>query len=438
MGILRCLFNTNYDIKLNLTESLIVYISVFYLLIVVDAYFVWEYSFIMTLVVVVLLLATLPYLVKYRDFGLSKSKSSFFVSFFIFAVISTFQIAPDSANIFYFISKFLPFIPVFLLILWPNRLLYCTYRVYFKIIIFFSIGSIIISVLSFLSLLDNVPSFELEAHESLHENNGVFYRVYLGILTECGGFVDYFLTRACGFLCEPGHWAITLSFLYVIERILKHAPNIVIIICGLLTFSSVFIIVVIIAELCVYLRKGNYLKLTLFVAIVSLLIFTLYSFLPSSIKDPIDDVFLGRNLSDFTEALNEGSATDAFDTRANNSGLDYYYRYIHGGNLLWGEGQIVDDNFILSDYRFLLVQQGLIGLFLVIVTALTSVKGLPLRGKIPILSLLFIVLLHRAWMFQSAYLCLMAFMGRTISTVYLERKTVEVLTVQKKGPIKNL
>ena len=431
MNFWKSIFGTHYDIRLNVTELLIIYICVLYLLNVVDSYFVWNFKNLLTYVICFLLLITLPYIKKESELRLSKADISFFVTYSIYAVITILQVAPDNANINYFIIKLCYFLPLFLIILWPPKMLYGVYRSFYKIIIIFSIGSSVITLLGIFSLLDNVPYIELDAHEALHENAGVNYRLYCGVLTNYGGIVDHFLIRACGFLCEPGHWAITLSIIYVIERLLKHAPNFVIVLCGLFTFSSVFIVVLIITELCICLKKGRYFKSFLFFTFALISIITIYLFLPKTIKDPIDEVFFERSLNDISETLNDGgSINDAFDTRANNSGLVYYYRYLRNGNILWGDGAIKNDSdFILSDYRLVLIQQGVVGLILVILTILTSVRGLLLRDKIPLLAILVTILLHRAWMFQYPYFCLMVFIGRnqicaTYKNVKLKRKAI--------------
>ena len=424
MNYLKSLFGIKYDVRLSFTESLIVYVGVLYLLNVVDSYFVWDYKNILTCVICLLVLLTIP-LNEKSKLRLSKEDISFFSVYSIYAVITIIQVAPDSVNIFYFFVKLCFFLPLFYLILWPPKMLYGLYRAFYKIIILFSIGSIIITLLGFFSLLDNVPYIELDAHEALHENSGTYYRVYCGILTDYGGLVDHFVVRACGFLCEPGHWAITLSIIYAVERLLKHTPNFVVVICGLLTFSTVFISVVIISELCI-ITKRKHLKNILFFPIALMSIILVYFFLPSTIKDPIDEVLWERGTNDFIDMLYDSSITDALDTRANDFGRDYYLRYIRSGNILWGDGSISKDrDFILSDYRLVLIQQGVVGIILVFLTILASVKGLLLRDKIPLFAILLIILLHRAWMFQSPYFCLMVFIGRNqIRTTYKNVKFI--------------
>ena len=140
------------------------------------------------------------------------------------------------------------YIPLLCMVQWPNELLDRVYTVLRKVIIFFAIGSAIISVLILLGFGNKLPHLALPPREALHERLGVVYYLYGLFIADCFPALGV-TSRACGMLQEPGHFAILLGFIYLIDRFRHQKINAWIVICGLLTFSSTFVLIVLFTEL---------------------------------------------------------------------------------------------------------------------------------------------------------------------------------------------
>ena len=88
-----------------------------------------------------------------------------------------------------------------------------------------------------------------------------------------------------------------------------------------------------------------------------------------------------------------------------------------------------DNDAVLSDYRGVIVQSGLIGLLLLLFACFFSTRGLPIRKRIPLFFLLLLVIIHRSWMFGSSYLFFLSFMATTtIFSALLEKNEYYIET----------
>lgn len=301
------------------------------------------------------------------------------------------------------------YIPFLCIIIWPSELLIKTYRIIRKVIIFYAIGSAIMSVLILLGLNERIPHLVLPARESLHVKLGVVYHLYVLFIADCSP-VTGVSARACGMLQEPGHFAILLGFIYLIDRLSGQKLNYWIVICGLLTFSSTFVLIVIFTEIHHLLSWKGVRNVVMFVLFLLLFLIVLYSFLPTGIQDQIYYYTYGRNLEKVLAALNEtASLTSALDERASYYSIAIYEKmstiqYIFGG----GFRTRAD---VLSDYRGLIMDIGIFGMFLAIISYMSILVNTPFKLKIALGFAFFLIIIHRSWMLFQPYIFFEAFMA---------------------------
>ena len=313
----------------------------------------------------------------------------------------------------YVLRKLIIWLPFYLIILWPINNIRDTYYLFKKIILFFAIGSTVVSVLGAAGLLGFFPSFVVEGRSALHQRIDMYYRIY-GCFVTLGGS-DSLIPRACGFLQEPGHFSIVLGFVYVIDSILNHKRNLWIIICGLLTFSLNFVIMALAAE---FLQITNIRKSFRFVFRMLLIVVVLgvvYTFLPDALQKSASYLFFERNISDVYDLFEEtGSLTEALNARTNQLGELEYYSLTHH-ELIVGRRHF-DSEMILSDYRGVIYSIGYIGLALSILTILSIVfKTKSWRSGLALSVAFALVYLHRSWMFVAPYLYCLSFLGVTLT-----------------------
>lgn len=317
------------------------------------------------------------------------------------------------------IKRCTDFIPLLCIILWPSELILKTYEIIRKVIIFYAIGSAILSLLILLGLNERLPHLVLPPRETIHVNRGVVYYLYGLFIAICSTSIGV-SSRACGMLQEPGHFAILLGFFYLIDRLSGRKINYWIVICGLLTFSSAFILIVFFTEIHSIFSLKSLRKVVISLPFIVLFLFLLYSFLPSGIQEQIEYYAYGRNLGNVLEAISETSSlTGALDERASDFSIANYEKmttmqYIFGGGHR-------DKGDVLSDYRGMVINVGYVGVFLASFIYLAIFVRTPLRLKIALGLSFFLVLLHRSWMLYQPYIFIEGFMAVIAYRISQER-----------------
>lgn len=317
----------------------------------------------------------------------------------------------DKTFLFIF-RKILIWFPFYLIILWPEKNIRNTYFLFRKIIVFFAIGSSIVSILGAVGLLSFFPSFTMQGRSELHQRLDMYYRIY-GCFVTLGG-VDSLIPRACGFLQEPGHFSIVLGFVYLIDRFLDQKRNLWIILCGLLTFSMNFVIIALVSELLQVNNVGRSFGFIFKMLLIVIVLGVVYALLPGTLQHSVSYLFFERNFSEVFDLFQEtGSVTEALNARINQTG-ELEYASLTSKELLVGK-RFFDSDMILSDYRGIIYTFGYIGLTLSILTLLSIVfNAKTWRFRLALSVAFVLVFLHRSWMFNSPYLYFLSFLGITI------------------------
>lgn len=334
------------------------------------------------------------------------------------------------------VRRFVDFMPFICIILWPKELIVKTYRIIRKVVVFFAIGSAILSILILLGFGERLPHIVLPAREALHEKVGIVYNLYVFFIANVHPTIGI-SCRACGMLQEPGHFAILLGYIYVIERLGYNKINYWIIICGLLTFSSAFLLIMAFSELYQFFSLQNIKKILYISTILFFSVIVIYNYLPSSVQEQITFFAYGRNLESVVEAFKEtASLTGALDERASDHAIALYNKlsttqYLFGGgNKEAGE--------MLSDFRGMILHIGLLGLLLSILSYIVLLKGVPMKLKIALGGAYFLVAIHRAWILYLPYLFFLAYLAVVLYRMNNRVSYAVKLQNSKKAVVKRL
>lgn len=322
-----------------------------------------------------------------------------------------------------FLARIFDFLPLLLLFLWPKEILNDWYGFLRKVIIFFAIGASIVTILSFMGVLQYLPYYTVDPTSQLHKDRGLQYHIYGLFLTIPN---ETWASRACGPLQEPGHFAVLLGFFHLIDRFNHRKINFWIVLCGFLTFSSNFVLMFLFVEFHNFLMREKMVKAwkALFVGVI---VVGLLSFiLPQSTKDQITYLFFERNLESVYENYEDSGLTGALDQRAGEYSLNRYNNLSRTA-FIFGTGYY-DSSSALSDYRGTILYIGLIGLLLSILTSffILMTKG-SWRVKVSLFLCLFLVYLHRAWMLYSAFLYFLSYMAIALSSL----PSTEISTIEE-------
>lgn len=307
-----------------------------------------------------------------------------------------------------FVSVMMTFVPMLCLLFWPTEMLKEVYELFRKVVIFFAIGSSIITLLSYVGMTSSIPHFEMPSQSSLHENRGDYYNIFL-IFPELNGPTILF-NRACGMMEEPGHFSIVLGFIYLIDRYTNRKINSAIIVCAIFAFSSAFVLIFLFTEFWNLLKSWK--KTILYGLFATIVGIGLYQILPRDKQDMIKYLAYERNLEKVTDSLeSSGSLNDALDERSSDLGNKIYDHMSFGQKLVGNEW---DPDMVLSDYRGFIVTMGYVGFILIILISLASFSGASIQLKISLSLTLFLIMLHRSWLFYDPFPYFMSFIASTL------------------------
>lgn len=386
-------------------NKLVAYFGCFWLFVVLDSFFIWNSyeGLISAFSYLGIIFITVLYA---RQGGLNVDSKSFFSIFFV-CLFFLWKLFIYNGNINGYVRHFLSMASLLSIMTWPVGQYEKIYNLFRKAIIFFSIGSSTIFLLSVRGLLQYIPYFELPARSPLHESLGIVYHVYGCFVLNYGELE--FLPRACGMLQEPGHFAIILGFVYLIDRIMRRKVSPWVVICGFLTFSPNFPIILVIAEMYNLFKIENFLRVIKVLAIIIVVGVVSYSFLSKESQEDIRYMFYERNFETVVDAyMSSGSLAEALDERTSSSGDDAL-KDINASNMLVGLGH--DETLItLSDYRGVILQYGVIGLLLIVMAIIFVSYRFTIRQRVQVLAFLFLVLIQRSWMFYASYFYFLPYM----------------------------
>ena len=414
------------SLKINI-ENWLPPMATIWLFVVLNSYIVWNALAPVVRILPALVIIGGTFLIsKKLRFTKSLCTLSLFIIIYFFWVTALLSFSFAS-----FVRRVLEIVPMLCIIFWPKVLILRTYNIIRKIIIFFAIGSAIITVLILLGFGERIPHLTLPPREPLHERIGMVYYLY-GFFIADHYPISGVAGRACGMLQEPGHFAILLGFIYIIERFSNRKINFWIVLCGVLTFSSAFVLMMLFTEIYQLFVWKKLRKLLLILPVIAVGLIAVYSFLPSEIKEQVEYLAYGRNLENVVDAYNETSSlTGALDERANDDSIAQYEK-LNTKQYLFGGGKIGKDG-MLSDYRGMILMIGVFGVVLSTLLYILVLKGTPLKVIIALGFAYFLVIIHRSWMLLSPYIFFLAFMAVFFYKVYNPKRVSKFRTVREKN-----
>lgn len=313
-------------------------------------------------------------------------------------------------------NSIVTFIPMWLFLLWKDEYIIQFYRLLRTFIIFFAICGVIMGVLNIVGLLSHFPYIEFEARDNVQALHGNVCRLY-GV---CVFSADSYETsmRVCGFLREGGHFAVFLGLMYIVERTSKGARNLWLLLCGILTFSSNFIVCVILAEIVALYEERAIGRTMKYIMLAGIVLLVVFSILPDVLKDQLIYLAFGRNLEAVLNSVGAGDFEDALNLRANDIGELYYYQFANNADTytyLFGMPSSTEfEDIILSDYRYLIMTRGIVYFSMVILLILSCSHSLNKKLSVALLLFAMLILTHRAWMLSRSYVYVLIILATVI------------------------
>ena len=306
--------------------------------------------------------------------------------------------------------------PLALILLWDEQVLLKLYNYIKRFIVFYAVVSIIVVVLVLTDTWSFLPHIELPPQDIVQENlNTTNHFFGLFVIPQYGYEMSFY--RAMGPLREGGHFSIFLGFIYFIERCVGHRRNIWIIIAGLLTLSPNFVFFYITAEGYVALSRKKAIRFLLqtvgFVAVIVAAVW----FSPDSIKEELVKIVLERSLQENVGNMDSNGFMALLEGRTDLGGELIYAKFVKRAGLITKlKGMsVVDGDFVLSDFRLLIILYGYIGMLLFLgISYVIGKMSQNIFYGICVFILGIFVMISRAWMLQQAYVWTMMFMASIV------------------------
>ncbi len=411
------------SMRISVVEKFAVGAGILWLFTVLDSFFIWNSyeNFLKVFAGGVVVIASF-FLYNRKKMIFTIPRVWLMFSSFLFFIYLNFRI---DIGIWGILARFFAVFPFMLLVFWKNDTLNNLYLIFRKIIIFFAIGSILITLFFVTGLIQYIPYYVVEARSNVHELADLNYHIY-GCFVTIHSYISSMIPRACGPLQEPGHFAIILGFVFLIDRFLKQKVNIGIVVCGILTFSMNFFVLAVLGEIYDFVyNKAGLRKLWIYISIL-FMTFLMFLFLSKELQEQLIYLFYERNLERVFEAYQStNSLSNALDERINQTGAFYYEQFLHSSKLLFGFGT-TNDEIVLSDYRGMLLRLGYIGFFLSLLWAYTSLLNAPFRLRICLIGAMILIYLHRAWMMQQPYIYFLVFLAVCVYNYHLSHRMNEL------------
>lgn len=301
---------------------------------------------------------------------------------------------------YWMVKTLLAFVPLFFVIFWDNKIYYLTFGYFRKMMIFFAVCSIVVTGLLLFLPYNALPYIELEPLSAVHQNANMIYRIY-GIVVSYDMIVfnigSLSFLRTAGPLSEPGHLGVFLGLTLCIEMLLYKKRTPILIICGCMTFSTAFYVILVIQELYnIFVNRKFDWKVYLFLISGLILLFIL---IDNSIITSVWDYAIGRNLNE----------ENILDNRTNSTALFLWNKFLHSSSFLRlfvGHGTFfleTTKDLVLADYREFLYDSGLYGFLLLVIVFLGIFIKVKMRYVFLFGSVIVLIFLHRSWMFWYPY-----------------------------------
>lgn len=312
-----------------------------------------------------------------------------------------------------FIYPFTKYAPLLCLILWSRRVVMVFYKYFKMFILFYAILSIVTEILFITGLLRYIPYVLMEPQGNVQDINSTMNNVYLYIVNVPTSQLLLPFYRTMGPLREAGHFSIFIGFVYFIEMAVFGRRNWWFIICGLMTLSPNFALFFLIAEGYVMLSSRDLRKQIIWMSLILVLVYVFFMLIPRSFQDNVIHIVYERSLdASISNTKNEGVQA-IFNGRVNDVGKLMYRQFQEKASLeemLFGYHFMND--YILSDYRYLILHYGYLGLLLYFIfTCKVSFLRKDKLFGLSVFILAFAVFLQRAWMFEQAYVWTMTYLA---------------------------
>ncbi len=285
------------------------------------------------------------------------------------------------------VGHFIWFVTFMMITLYKADVLRESYKWLRDILVVISIFALIVWFLSILSFPLPYLSFQPE----FRSNPNDWYKVYgpvIGLYTGETPRGGLGFERITGAFLEPGHFGIYLGLFLACEKLkLSDKKNIILLITGILTFSTAFLGILAIIILYRLITERKIEK-----NIVRLIGVMLVILLVGVVISP-DKFFYGL----FGRVLEYSTDSNVIDDRVTDRFINHYKYFLTSPQVLTGFGYNIELLHI-TNWRALVIRYGVIGGIVMLFMITVFVSKLKLKDAILLFAILLLIVLHRSYL----------------------------------------
>lgn len=295
------------------------------------------------------------------------------------------------------------------------QLMFFDYDVYIDGYLFLKKIIVIVCVFSITVWIVHLLGFHLPHYLMIPDwrqssiNNYHIYGPCLSLFNNKGTNYEM-LERICGVFAEPGHCGIYLGLMLAVEKFeFDTKENIIMLITGILTFSTAFYGILSLGIAYRVLLTSH--KLT----DVRNVLITVLMVMPFVFTNSIYQVAIGRVAE---HQKGDVSINSIVDSRTTDSTQRIYSRFASGKTFLIGNGQSEEDEIQITNWRGYIYRWGAIGGIIALILCLTLTNGHSFRYQALLLAIGLLIFSHRSYIMYAPGIYMMLFIANVISNNY--------------------
>lgn len=310
-------------------------------------------------------------------------------------------------------GHFFWFMPFLIILFYNDIIVKDSYRILKKIIVFVTVFSLLFWIINIFKF--PIPYYSF--YPDFRVNESDYYRIYGPAISLYNGNLPvgglFGIERITGVFAEPGHFGIYLGIILAIEKFdITTRENQIILITGILTFSTAFYAIVLLGVAYrFYIDKKISKSFINALAIIFIVIGFGFYFSGEGFKQLVYGRVLDADNSEVSDV------TDIVENRVSDKFIDEFNEFAKTPNVVYGLGYNELQTIPSTNWRGLIYRFGVVGFAIMLLLIYSILRRVDIGTGLLFFSIAILVISHRSYLFYTPTLYLLFFIATSIFKV---------------------
>lgn len=310
-------------------------------------------------------------------------------------------------------GHFFWYMPFLFILFYNDIIVKDSYLILKKIFVFVTVFSLLFWILNIFKI--PIPYYSF--YPDFRVNSTDYYRIYGPAISLYNGNLPvgglFGIERITGVFAEPGHFGIYLGIILAIEKFdITIRENQIILITGILTFSTAFYAIVLLGVVYrFYIDKKISKSFINALAIIFIVIGLGFYFSGEGFKQLVYGRVLGADNSEVSDV------TDIVENRVSDKFIDEFNDFAKTPNVIYGLGYNNLETVPSTNWRGLIYRFGIVGFSIMLLFIYSIVRRFDIGTGLLFFSIAILVISHRSYLFYTPTLYLLFFLATSIFKV---------------------